>query len=179
MDQGIDELATLLSDSAFVKRTVTSDAFIDWNVELAISGIFLPPEQAARMFLRRYPHHIMELQSPPVPPEPNLPPPSLPDLWQSFQNSDWLLNNEHEPKEFGFTVLRQMLVQPSDPTETQAPWICGVPSPSQPNTICGQSFRRWDRAVTHIRAKHLNHRPFPCGGRCGVLTWYAPCPTYN
>ncbi len=164
MDQGDEDLAILLSDPAFVERTVTSDAFIDWNLELAISRIYLPPEQAARMFLRRYPHHIMELRLPP--------PPNLPDLWQRFVNSDWHRNNEHEPKIAGYSVLRQMLVQQSDPTDGQTLWTCGVPSPSQPNTTCGQVFRRWDRAVTHIRAKHLNHKPFPCGGQCGVLTWY-------
>lgn len=170
MNQSGEDLATLLSDPAFVERTVNSDAFIDWNLELAISGISLPPAQAARMFLRRYPHHITELRCP-----------SLPDLWQSFVKSDWLRNNELEPRRAGFSVLRDMLVQQSDPTDTQTLWACGVPSPSQPNAICGQVFRRWDRAITHIRARHLNHRPFPCGGRCGVPTWYvAPClPAYN
>lgn len=159
MDQGGDELATLLSDPAFVERTVKSDAFLDWYFNLAINGTDLPREQAVRAFLQRHP--------------PNLPlPPNLLDLWQSFMISDWLRNNEHEPKPDGFSVLRHMLMEQSDSTGTQTLWTCVVPSPSQPNVICGHVSRRWDRGVTHIRAKHLNHRPFPCGGQCGVPTWY-------
>ena len=174
MDQGADELATLLSDPAFVERTLQSDAFNDWYINLAINGRHLPQEQAVRTFLQRYPHHIMDLRDPPLPPgPPNLPlSPNLLDLWQSFMNSDWLRNDEHEPKPDGFSVLRQMLVEQSDSTGTKTLWTCVVPSPSQPNVICGHAFNRWDRGVTHIRAKHLNHRPFPCGGQCGVLTWY-------
>jgi hypothetical protein len=174
MDQDVDDLATLLSDPAFVKRTVNSDAFMDWYIARAIKGSHLSEEQAARTFLQRYPHHIIDLRHPPLPPgPPNLPlPPNLLDLWRGFLNSDWLRNNELEPKMAGFSVLRQLLVQQSDSTDAQAPWICVVPSPAQPNVVCGQAFRRWDRAVTHIRAKHLNHKPFPCGGRCGMPTWY-------
>jgi hypothetical protein len=174
MDQGGDDLANLLSDPVFVERTVTSDAFMDWNLELAINGTQLSPEQGASIFLQLYPQYIMELRQPPIPlAPPNLPLPSnLSDLWQSLVNSDWLRNNEHEPKIAGFSVLRQMLVQQPDSTNTQTLWICGAPSLSHPNAVCGQVFRRPDRATTHIRAKHLSHRPFPCGGQCGVPTWY-------
>jgi len=171
MDQNIDDLPALLSDAAFIERTVTSVAFMDWYFDLALNGTHLSREQAARTFLQHYPRHIMDLRHPPLPPGPP-PNPNLLELWQSFINSDWLRNNEHEPKIAGFSVLRQMLVQQSDPTDAQTLWTCVVPSPSQPNVVCGQAFRRWDRAITHIRARHLNHKPFTCGGRCGVTTWY-------
>ena len=96
---------------------------------------------------------------------------NLLDLWRSFMNSDWHRNNQHEPRVGGYSVLRQMLVQKPDPTNTQTLWICGVPNPSRPNWICGQRFRRWDRAIVHIRGRHLNHRPFSCDGSCGAHTW--------
>ena len=172
--QADDELDVLLTDPTFVDRTVTSDAFIDWNLELAINWrIHLPPEEGARIFLQLHPYYVKELRDT----HPTLLPTNLPvsphllDLWRSFVNSDWHWNNQHEPKAAGYSVLRQMLVQQFDSTDTQTLWICGVPKPSQPNAICGQAFRRWDRGITHIRAKHLNHKPFPCGGQCAVPTW--------
>jgi hypothetical protein len=180
LDQENDELTVLLSDSAFVKRTVTSDPFIDWNIELAIHAIHLSREEGARIFLQLHPHYITELRDTSTPPIPLSPlPPGLPDLWRSFVNSDWHRNNENEPKVAGYSVLRQMLVQQPDPTGTQPLWICGVPNPSQPNGICGHFFRRWDRAITHIRGKHLNHRPHPCGGACGLPTWYVIPPPHS
>ncbi len=168
-----------LSDPAFIEQVVTSDPFIDWNVELAINGIHLSREEGARIFLQIHPHYAMESRDTGIPtPLPALPS-NLPDLWQSFINSEWHRNNEHEPKIAGYSVLRQMLVPESDPTDTtdaQPIWICGVPDASRPNGICGQDFRRWDRAITHIRGKHLNHRPYPCRGGCGVPTWYVTSP---
>lgn len=173
--QADDELDVLLTDPTFVERTVTSDAFIDWNLELAINWrIHLPREEGARIFLQIHPHYTMELRDAhPTLLSTNLPiPPNLLDLWRIFMNSDWHRNNQHEPKVAGYSVLRQMLVQQPDSTDTETLWICGVPSPSQSNAICGRAFRRWDRGITHIRAKHLNHKPFPCDGlSCGVPTW--------
>ena len=173
LDMTGDELASL-SDPAFVEQVVTSDPFIDWNVELAINGIHLSREAGARIFLQIYPHYVMESRDTTPTPLPALPS-NLPDLWWSFVNSEWHRNNEHEPRVAGYSVLRQMLVPQSDPTDTtdtQPIWVCGVPNASRPNGICGQHFRRWDRAITHIRGKHLNHRPYSCRGECGVLTWY-------
>ena len=167
-----DELAQL-SDPAFVEQVVTSDPFIDWNVELAINGIHLSHEEGARIFLQIHPYYAMEPRVTIPNPCPCLPS-NLPDLWRSFVNSEWHRNDEPEPKIAGYSVLRQMLVPQSDPTDTtdtQPIWICGVPNSSRPNGICGQDFRRWDRAITHIRGKHLNHRPYPCRGGCGVPTW--------
>jgi len=37
--------------------------------------------------------------------------------------------------------------------------------------ICKETFARSDRAVTHLRHKHLDHRPYACQGRCGVPGW--------
>jgi len=174
----IDDELTGLSDPVFIEEVVTSDPFIDWNVELAINGIHLSREEGARIFLQIHSSYAMELQDSIPTPLPALPS-NLPDVWWSFVNSEWHRNNEHEPKEAGYSVLRQMLVEkhdPTDPTDTQSIWICGVPNTSRPNGICGQEFRRWDRAITHIRGKHLNHRPYPCVGGCGVLTWYVTSP---
>ena len=159
----------LLSDPVAFEQILTSGAFTDWNDELAVNGIHLSYEEGARIFLQIHPHYAMESRET-IPALPS----NLPDLWRSFLNSEWLRNDEHEPKIAGYSVLRQMLVPQSDPTDTtdtQPIWICGVPSSSRPNGICGQDFRRWDRAITHIRGKHLNHRPYPCRGGCGVPTW--------
>lgn len=172
--QADDELGVLLTDPLFVGRTVTSDAFIDWNLELAINWrIHLPREEGARIFLQLHPYYIMELRDIHTTLlSTNLSvPPGLVDLWRSFEDSDWHRDNQHEPKNGGQSVLRQMLIQRPDSTDTQMRWICAVPNHSQPNGICGQTFRRWDRGITHIRAKHLHHKPFPCGGACGVPTW--------
>ena len=169
-----EELDVLLTDPTFVERVVTSDPFIAWNLELAIERIRFSREEGARVFLQLLPHYVAEFRDTyPTPLPPNLPvPPELLDLWRSFVNSDWCQNNQHEPKIAGYSVLRQMLMQQPDPTDTgQTLWICGAPSHSRPNAICGQVSRRWDRGITHIRAKHLNHRPFSCGGRCAVPTW--------
>ena len=177
LDMIDDELADL-ADPAFIEEVVTSDPFIDWNVELAINGIHLSREEGARIFLQIHPHYAMELRDS-IPTPISTLPSNLPDLWWSFVNSEWHRNNEHEPKVDGYSVLRQMLVQqpdPTDTTDTQSIWICGVPDASRPNRICGQEFRRWDRAITHIRGKHLNHRPYPCRGGCGVLSWYVTSP---
>jgi hypothetical protein len=171
----IDDELIGLSDPAFVEAVVTSDPFIDWNVELAINGIHLSREEGARIFLQI---RAMELQDPIPTPPPALPS-NLPDLWWSFVNSEWRRDNEHEPKVAGYSVLRQMLVQQPDPTDTtytQSIWVCGVPDASRPTGICGQEFRRWDRAITHIRGRHLDHRPYPCVGGCGVPTWYVTSP---
>lgn len=166
------ELASL-SDPVFINQIVTSTPFLDWNLELAINGTQLSPEEGAREFLQSHPDYIVvsrDTNQNPLPPF-VAPPPNLPDLWRAIENSDWHRNNEPEPRVAGFSVLRQMLVEQSDPTDIQTLWICGVPNPLQPSEICGQNFRRWDRGITHIRGKHLNHRPYPCHGECGVPTW--------
>lgn len=38
--------------------------------------------------------------------------------------------------------------------------------------LCNSVFTRADRAITHLRHKHLDHRPFRCGGACGTKGWY-------
>jgi hypothetical protein len=165
----------ILSDPTSIDRLVNSDPFIEWNVELAINGIHLSREEGARIYLQTYHYYSMEQQDIILNPLPPLVS-NLPDLWRSFVNSDWLRNNDHEPKLGGYSVLRQMLVPHFNSTDTQL-WICGVPNASRPNGICGEDFRRWDRAITHIRGKHLNHRPYPCDGGCGVGTWYVISPS--
>lgn len=173
MDQA-DELNVLLNNPTFIEQIITSDPFLDWNLDLAINRIHLSPEESVWIFLQPHLHHTVGLQDTPPSPLPPLPP-NLPDLWRSIVNSNWLRNNDHEPKVDGCSVLGQMLV-PYDPTDTstssQLRWICGVSNPSKPNGICGYVSRRRDRGITHIRAKHLNHRPYPCDGGCGVPHWY-------
>jgi hypothetical protein len=172
LDVEDDELTTLLADPTFIERVVTSDRFIDWNVARAINRIGLSREESAMTFLQLHPHCITEFRDTSTPPMPLSPlPPNLHNLWQSFFNSDWHRNNELEPKMAGYSVLKQMLVQQSDPTGTEPIWICGVPDSSWHHGICGRVSRRWDRGITHIRGVHLNHRPYPCDGGCGVLAW--------
>lgn len=36
---------------------------------------------------------------------------------------------------------------------------------------CGHMVERKDRILRHVRDRHLDYRPFVCGGRCGVVDW--------
>src|SRR6266404_4097260 len=98
-----DELANL-SDPVFIEQIVTSDPFIDWNIELAINGIHLSPPEGARIFLQIHPNDTTGPRETIPVPLPVLPP-NLPDLWRSFVESGWHRNNEHEPKVAGYSVL--------------------------------------------------------------------------
>jgi hypothetical protein len=48
-------------------------------------------------------------------------------------------------------------------------WKCLMGSEERP---CRAKvvFKRFERALEHIRS-HLNHRPYKCDGRCGVMHW--------
>lgn len=37
--------------------------------------------------------------------------------------------------------------------------------------ICNYRNAKKGRMLSHIRKDHLNFRPFPCGGQCGVQGW--------
>jgi hypothetical protein len=37
--------------------------------------------------------------------------------------------------------------------------------------FCGYLNPKKERMLSHIRDKHLDHRPWHCGGQCGNLTW--------
>ena len=55
-------------------------------------------------------------------------------------------------------------------------WTCKVPIGSFDGRPCGAGFTRVDRAIVHIRGKHLEMRPYRCenGGNCQAPNWLAP-----
>jgi len=36
---------------------------------------------------------------------------------------------------------------------------------------CGHQVKRKDRILRHVKDKHLQYRPFVCGGKCGDDEW--------
>ena len=84
-------------------------------------------------------------------------------ILHQFQESSWRRNHEMEPRDpnTGRSVLLALLVEFPD---SQGGRIYGC-------RICKDSFARADRAVTHLRHKHLDHRPYACQGQCGLSGW--------
>jgi hypothetical protein len=58
-------------------------------------------------------------------------------------------------------------------TEERKWWSCCVPL--EGGTWCKYESERIDRAVTHVRG-HLDHKPYPCEGKCENQQWYAEEP---
>ena len=81
---------------------------------------------------------------------------------EQFRNAPWRRANELEPKDptTGRSVLFALL---EERTSGNKGTMC---------RLCNWVFTRWDRAITHLRCKHLDHRPFWCGGACGAKGWY-------
>jgi len=50
----------------------------------------------------------------------------------------------------------------------EGPFYCIVPVETG---LCNYSNNKKGRMLSHIRIKHLNFRPFPCGGQCGTQGW--------
>ena len=84
-------------------------------------------------------------------------------MLHEFQESSWRRMHEMEPRDpnSGRSVLLALLTDFAVPKGGR---IYGC-------RICKETFVRVDRAVTHLRHKHLDHRPFACQGRCGVPEW--------
>ena len=70
----------------------------------------------------------------------------------------------HEAK----SVLAQWLNEVNDETA----WKCSVPLDDEESWCLHPHFKRFDRALAHVR-NHLGLKPFPCEGRCERGDWYA------
>lgn len=83
--------------------------------------------------------------------------PELIQLQKHIQGQAWLHTNEPEPRdEAGNSIFGNFLVY----NEVASEYICRFDR-------CPKVLDRRDRAIGHIR-KHFQHRPFICGGSCGV-----------
>ena len=92
-------------------------------------------------------------------------------IWKTYAELDWFKNQELEPymPHNGKSILIQWL----DEVDEGISWMCCAPLDSD-KSWCGHGpFKRLDRAVAHVR-KHLDLRPFRCGGDCGRAGWYVP-----
>jgi hypothetical protein len=71
----------------------------------------------------------------------------------------------------GHSILADWLEQIPD----KKFWRCKVPVEDSDGDPCGAGFSRTDRAIVHIRGKHLEMRPFRCdmGGKCEISNWLA------
>ncbi len=80
-----------------------------------------------------------------------------------FCNAPWRCAGELEPKDptTGRSVLYALLEERASGNKR-----------SVECRLCNRVFTRADRAITHLRHKHLDHRPFRCGGACGTKGWY-------
>ena len=80
-----------------------------------------------------------------------------------FCNAPWRRAGELEPKDpsTGRSVLYALLEERTSGNKG-----------STKCRLCNRVFARADRAITHLRHKHLDHRPFRCGGACGTMGWY-------
>ena len=96
------------------------------------------------------------------------------ERWQAIIQAPWRLANQQEPHDHNQrSILMDWLKDISPPNSQECTWICQVPSVVDITQRCEEIFLRWDRGITHIRSKHLNHRPFLCGGGgdCGTPDW--------
>ncbi|CAG7848169.1 SubName: Full=Uncharacterized protein {ECO:0000313/EMBL:CCA76767.1} [Serendipita indica DSM 11827] len=83
--------------------------------------------------------------------------PELIQLQKSIQGQAWLHANEPEPRdEAGNSIFGNFLVH----NEATSEYTCRFDG-------CVKAYSRCDRAIGHIRS-HFQHRPFICGGSCGV-----------
>ena len=84
-------------------------------------------------------------------------------IQEQFCNAPWRHAGELEPKDptTGRSVLHRLLEEFTNENK-------GGISECR---LCNRTFTRADRAITHLRHKHLDHRPFWCGGACGAKGW--------
>jgi len=95
-------------------------------------------------------------------------PPDPCSVKEQFYNAIWRRADELEPKDptTGRSVLHALLEE----------CIHGNKGRISKCRLCNRTFSRADRAITHLRHKHLNHRPFSCGGACGTQGWCSTFP---
>ena len=80
-----------------------------------------------------------------------------------FRNASWRLADELEPKDpaTGRSVLHALL------EEFTFRYVGCI----RKCRLCDMSFSQLDVAITHLRRKHLDHRPFRCEGSCWITRW--------
>ena len=91
--------------------------------------------------------------------------------WKAYYKVDWFMNQQLEPTmpHNGRSIFLQWLNE----AEEGNSWVCRVPLDAELGWCDHKPFRRFDRAIAHVR-KHLDFKPFPCEGRCGNNGWYVP-----
>ena len=84
-------------------------------------------------------------------------------IQEEFCNAPWRHTGELEPKDptTGRSVLHALLEE----------FTNGSKGRISKCRLCNRTFSRADRAITHLRHKHLDHRPFWCEGDCGTKGW--------
>jgi hypothetical protein len=95
------------------------------------------------------------------------------ERWDAIKSQLYNTSGIEEGKNYaGLSILTNWLGQPSD----RRSWTCEVPVEGSGGRPCGAGFSRVDRAIVHIRGKHLDMRPYRCdnGGKCEVPNWLAP-----
>ena len=94
------------------------------------------------------------------------------DEWDALKNQLFNTTGMEEGKNYaGQSILTEWLEQSPD----RRFWTCKVPVGGLDGRPCGAGFPRVDRAIVHIRGKHLDMRPYLCGngGNCQVPNWLA------
>jgi hypothetical protein len=89
--------------------------------------------------------------------------------WEAYEEEDWFMRQIFEPllPHNGRSILIRWL---KDVVEGKS-WTCCVPLDVEESWCDHGPFTRLDRAVAHVR-RHLDLKPFPCGGQCGNEEWY-------
>lgn len=98
---------------------------------------------------------------------------TLAERWEPLKSQLYNTSGVEEGKNYaGQSILTDWLEQSSD----RKFWTCKVPVEGSGDRPCGAGFSRVDRAIVHIRGKHLEMRPYSCGngGNCQVPNWLAP-----
>src|SRR5258706_1657069 len=95
------------------------------------------------------------------------------ERWESLKDQLFNTSGVEEGKNYaGQSIRNDWLEQFPD----RRYWTCKVPIEGSGGRPCGAGFSRVDRAIVHIRGKHLEMRPYSCdnGGNCQMPNWLAP-----
>jgi hypothetical protein len=79
--------------------------------------------------------------------------PTICAIVAAFQIASWMQHQVEEPGQAGRSCYFQLIDESS--------MTC---------RLCGKHERRAERLVSHLRG-HFDHRPYPCGGQCGIMEW--------
>jgi hypothetical protein len=98
-----------------------------------------------------------------APPPPPRPDPSYISHWATVANQATTSSSNHiQPLNVGESPLMAFVAR------RDGTFHCLVPVEGG---FCGYQNAKKERMLAHIRDKHLDHRPWRCGGQCGNLTW--------